>query len=417
MDVNPLFLEFNQLIDRLDVSYDWEAMVMGFTSQWDPHWGANFWKSSGENHLWWPKQKQPGFDWEKKIDEIVFLLARNYDNLYLQFESGQTDWYMCLRGGKDIAAMRPKQKEGNFTLHQLGPDAGDMFLAVNMNSDAAKKGKLPEYKVNWFRDTRFRQAVSYAVDRAAIVRNIYRNMGYPTYATESVGVGPFTTPVEPIPLDTNKAKALLAEMGLTDHNGDGILDDAQGHKVAFTIVTNAGNATREETVNYLVSDLKKIGMDVNPLFLEFNQLIDRLDVSYDWEAMVMGFTSQWDPHWGANFWKSSGENHLWWPKQKQPGFDWEKKIDEIFYQGVQELDRPKRIAMYADVTRISREQQPVIFLAVKERVDAIRNKFGNVFPSPGPLWEFASLHNEDELFLLDKAGGGAGGSAPAAAAR
>ena len=46
----------------------------------------------------------------------------------------------------------------------------------------------------------------------------------------------------------------------------------------------------------------------------------------------------------------------------------------------------------------------VTFLAVKERVDAIRNKFGNMFPSPYPLWEFASLHNEDELFLLDAKG-------------
>jgi peptide/nickel transport system substrate-binding protein len=346
------------------------------------------------------------------LDEIVTLLARNYDNLYLQFETGQTDWYMCLRGGKDIAALRPKQKEGNFTLYQLGADAGDLFLTLNMNSDAAAKGKLPVYKVNWFRDTRFRQAVSCAVDRTAIVRNIYRNLGYPTYASMSVGEGPFIYPVQPINRDLAKAKSLLAEMGLIDRDGDGVLEDAQGHKVEFTILTNSGNATREETVNYLATDLKKIGMKVNPLFLEFNQLVDRMDVSYDWEGMVMGFTSQGDPHWGANFWKSNSENHLWWPKEPQPSFPWEKRIDEIFYTGIQELDREKRKAIYKEVTDISREQQPVIFLAVKERVDAVRNKFGNLFPSPAPLWEFASLHNEEELFLLDKAG-----SAPTASAR
>ena len=337
------------------------------------------------------------------LDEIVFLLARNFDIQFLQFEQGELDHYQCYRGGKDVAALRPKQEQGNFKLHQLGPDAGDVFLTFNMNLDAAKKGKVPEYKAEWFRDQRFRQAVSYAVDRSAIVRNIYRSLAHPTYATDSVGAGPFETPVEPIPRDLNKAKALLADMGLTDRNGDGVIEDAQGRKVQFTIVTNSGNTAREEMCTYLATDLRKIGMEVNSLPMEFNLLIDKLDVSYDWEAMVMGFTSMWDPHWGSNFWKSDSTNHLWWPKQKTPGFPWEKRLDEIFEQAIQELDRPKRKAMYVEVTRISYEQQPVIFLAVRERVDAIRNKFGNVFPSPYPLWEFAALHNEDELFLLSNA--------------
>lgn len=338
------------------------------------------------------------------LDEIVFLLAKNFDTQFLQFDQGEIDHYHCYRGGKDVAALRPKQQQNNFTLHQLGPDAGDVFMMFNMNLDAAKKGKIPEYKAQWFRDQRFRQAVSYAIDREAIVRNIYRNLAYPQYATESIGAGPFTTHVDPIPRSVDKAKALLADMGLTDRNGDGIIEDAQGRKVQFTIFTNAGNTAREEMCTYLATDLRKIGMEVNSLFLEFNQLIDRMDVSHDWEAMVMAFTSMWDPHWGSNFWKSDSRNHIWWPEQKQPGFPWEKRIDEIFEQAIQELDKEKRKAMYAEVTRISYEQQPVVFLAVRERVDAIRNKFGNVFPSPAPLWAHAALHNEDEMFLLENAG-------------
>ena len=350
------------------------------------------------------------------LDEIVFLLSRNYDTLYLNFERGNTDIYHCLRGGKDIASLRPMQEKGNFKLHQLGPDHGDIFLALNMNLDAAKGKKLPAHKVEWFRDQRFRLAISHAVDRTSIVRNIYRNLGYPQYASFSVAPGPFKIDVDPIPRDLDKSKALLADMGLTDRDGDGIIEDGEGRKVQFTIVTNSGNATREETCNYLATDLRKLGMEVNSLFLEFNQLVDRLDVSHDWEAMVMGFTSTWDPHGGSNFWKSSSTNHLWWPKQAQPGFPWEKRLDEIFVQGVQELDAAKRKALYAEAFRIAYDQQPMIYLAVKERVDAIRNKFGNLFPSQAPLWEFASFHNEDELFILDDAARGAGGNGGAAAA-
>ena len=335
------------------------------------------------------------------LDEIVFLISASFDTMFLQFDRKEIDLYQCYRGGKDISELRPKQEKDNFKLYQLGPEAGDTFLTFNMNSAAAKDKKLPEYKVNWFRDKRFRQAVSHAVDRGAIVRNIYRNLGHPQYSTESLGTGPFATPVAPIPLDLEKSNALLADMGLKDRNGDGIIEDDQGRKVQFTIVTNAGNTGRQEMCNYLATDLRKIGMEVNPLFLEFNQIITRLDVSYDWEAIVISFTSMWDPHWGANFWKSNSTNHLWWPKQSEPGFPWEKRIDEIYASGIQELDPAKRKTMYAEVTKIAYEEQPVVFLAVRERVDAARNKFGNLFPSAYTLWEFATMHNEDELFLLD----------------
>ena len=45
----------------------------------------------------------------------------------------------------------------------------------NLNDDI--EGRLPEMarKQKWFRDVRFRQAVSAAIDRAGIVRLVYRN--------------------------------------------------------------------------------------------------------------------------------------------------------------------------------------------------------------------------------------------------
>ena len=49
------------------------------------------------------------------------------------------------------------------------------FLMFNLNDDI--EGRLPEIarKQKWFRDVRFRQAVSAAIDRAGIVRLVYRN--------------------------------------------------------------------------------------------------------------------------------------------------------------------------------------------------------------------------------------------------
>ena len=334
------------------------------------------------------------------LDELVFLVAASTDIAYLNFERGLTDIFH-IRSGKDVASLKPKQPDGNFEFHALGPAHGTNFLALNMNEAAAQAGKLPPWKVKLFRDRRFRQAVSYATDRTSIVRNIFRNLGHAQYAPFTLAPGPFRMDVKPHPHDPAKARALLAEMGLTDRNGDKILEDADGNKVSFTIVTNSGNTIRQDMANYIATDLRAVGMEVNTLFLEFNQLIDQLDVSYNWEAMIMGFTSTWDPHGGANFWKSSSRNHLWWPEQKTPGFPWEKRVDEIFEKGVQELDKAKRKAMYNEWIQIIYDEQPVIYNAVPERVDVVRKRFGNLFPSPHPMTEIASFHNEDEVFILE----------------
>jgi peptide/nickel transport system substrate-binding protein len=350
----------------------------------------NFWKKDAAG------QKLP------YIDELVFIVTRDINAMLLNFQQGIVDSY-ALQSGKDVGELRPKQKEGNFTLYQLGPDAGTDFICFNMNLDAAKDGRIPDYKVKWFRDTRFRLAISYAIDRGAIVRNVLRQLGYPQAAPYTLSSGWFTNfDIRPHPYDPAKAKALLADMGIKDRDGDGILEDDQGHKIKFTVNTNAGNNVREETANFIVTDLKKIGMDVNQLFLEFNLLVDKINTRHDWECLVFALTGTPEPHWGANIWKSNGRLHLWWPSEKEPSFPWEKRIDEIFSQGIQELDKTKRRALYREWVEIIYREQPMVYTAMQERVIAVRNKFGNFFPSSHPT-RFAAWHNEEEIFVLDPA--------------
>jgi peptide/nickel transport system substrate-binding protein len=331
------------------------------------------------------------------LDEQVWQLAGNLNQLLLNFRQGITDIY-ALQGGKDVPELRPLQEKENFSIWQLGPDHGTTFVCFNMNLDAAKKGKVEEYKVNWFRDRRFRQAVSYAIDRDAMVKNIHRNLGYPQAAPYTRAPGPFkVSGIEPYPLDREKAKALLDEMGLKDRDGNGIREDEQGREVSFTLNTNSGNTTRENQCDFIRKDLEQVGIKVNILFLEFNLLIDKIDVSYDFEAIVMGFTGSQEPHEGANLWLSTGRAHMWWPEQKTPSTEWEKRIDQIFIQAIQEFDLAKRQALYREWIELVHLEQPKVFLTNIERVSALRNRFGNVFPSPAP--QYAVLQYEEHLYV------------------
>jgi peptide/nickel transport system substrate-binding protein len=331
------------------------------------------------------------------LDEQVWTITRDLNLMLVNFQRGITDIY-SLSGGKDVPELKRMQKQ-DFKLYQLGPAAGEEFMALNCNMDAAKKGKLPEYKANWFSDRRFRMACSHAIDRQAIVRNILRNLGYPLPAPYTVAPSPMTVQgIQPPAHDREKAKQLLDEMGLK-MGSEGVRVDGEGHPVAFTLTTNSGNTNREAMCDFIRKDLEGVGIRVNVLPLEFNALIDKLDNTYDWEAIVMGWTGGNEPNDGANFWKSSARYHMWWPEQKSPATDWEKRIDDIFYEGVQEFDPAKRKALYREWIEIVCREQPCVYLTTNERVGALRDKFGNVLPSPWPEHGKPLLQLEEYLFV------------------
>ncbi len=70
-------IDFNSLVSRLTSQpYDWEAVIIGLTGSMDPHFGRNVWHSSGTLHMWNPRQSKPQTQWEKEIDELFDLGAK-----------------------------------------------------------------------------------------------------------------------------------------------------------------------------------------------------------------------------------------------------------------------------------------------------------------------------------------------------
>ena len=55
----------------------------------------------------------------------------------------------------------------------------------------------------------------------------------------------------------------------------------------------------------------RIGVKVDYCPLEFTTLVDKLDSTYDWDVVLLGFTGGIEPNNGADFLRSSGALHLW----------------------------------------------------------------------------------------------------------
>jgi len=77
----------------------------------------------------------------------------------------------------------------------------------------------------------------------------------------------FNTSLRTRPYDPQNALKLLAQDGFHQQNGK--LIDRDGHSVEFSLVTGAGNKTRERMATMMQEDLSKIGIKLNVVTLDF----------------------------------------------------------------------------------------------------------------------------------------------------
>ena len=192
-----------------------------------------------------------------------------------------------------------------------------------------------------------------------------------------------------------RANEILDSIGWIDTDGDGIREDSAGNKIEFTLVTNTGNSVRDKVTTIVHQGMEQIGIKVDYKLIEFGDLVSQLTQSYDWEAMVIGFTGGSDPYGGIGFWHSSEALHLWSPNQQQPATKWEAEIDELYIMGSQELDRDRRVEHYRRAQEIAAENVPVIYTTLSERLSAVRNVFGNLTPTLYSLWDIRYLYRTD----------------------
>ena len=169
----------------------------------------------------------------------------------------------------------------------------------------------------------------------------------------------------------------------------------EGNEIEFSLVTNSGNSVRAAVGALVHEGMEEIGIKADYRLIEFSDLVSQLIESYDWEAMIIGFTGGTDPYSGISFWHSSEGLHLWYPNQPSPATEWEAEIDELYIMGSQELDHDKRVGYYQRAQEVAAENVPVIYTTLSERLSAVRNAFGNLTPTLYAFWDIRYLYRTD----------------------
>ena len=335
------------------------------------------------------------------FDNIVFTVVPDLNAMSLRFLSGESD-VDDIVFPYEYDQFKKESAKGKFALLEPGVGLEMSFLWFNENTNVDKNGKpyVDPKKLKWFRNQKFRQAVSYGIDREAIIRSVLSGRGIPAYSFETPGNKKWFNPdTVKYPHDPEKALALLKDIGIEKRNGDDFLTDAYGNKIEFVFNTNTGNGAREKTAVLIAADLKKLGMNVIFQPIEFNTLITKMDVTYDYECVLMGLApgTSADPSDSMNTVKSSGFTHMWFPRENSPSTEWEARLDYLMDAQMKTLDYTERKKDYDEVQEIIAEEQPLIFTVTPMYYAAVRSDIGNVRPTS--LTSYRATWNAEELYF------------------
>jgi peptide/nickel transport system substrate-binding protein len=328
------------------------------------------------------------------LDSIRLDIQRNRDIELLRFRRGEIHLINAL----DAEYFDRLQKESPAVTRDAGAGLDSEELWFNQVSGAP----LPEHKKTWFRSTEFRKAVSMAINRADLCRIVFGGHAQPAFGPVSPANHFWFNSSLPIPrYDSAAALRLLAQAGFRFEGG--VLRDSAGNRVEFTVITNAGNKSREQMATMIQQDLSEIGIKVNLITLDFPSLIERITRTYDYEACLLGLVNtDLDPNGQMNVWLSSAENHQWNPKQPTPATPWEAELDRFMRAQASATSDKKRKSDFDKVQQIVADQQPFIYLVNKDAMSAVSSAVLGASPAvldPHAYWNAESLRMAPEQAL------------------
>jgi peptide/nickel transport system substrate-binding protein len=329
------------------------------------------------------------------LNEILFRQVGDEESQVLRFLGGEGDLLNRV-SAKSFALLEKDANARQFALRDLGAGPEYNFLFFNLNPSSSVSSSVAA-KQTWFRDARFRRAISLSIDRAAMVRLVYggRATALATHVTPGIRLWK-NTAIPPPVRSVDEARKLLITAGFR-LGSDRTLRDKDGRAVEFTILVSSSNQQRAQMASMIQQDLKELGIQVQVAPLEQRTLLQRVLTSKNYEVCLFGLAfGDADPGSEMNMLVSSGPTHVWAPSQIKPGSAWEAEIDNLMRQQMATRGYAARKKLYDRVQEIEARETPIVSLLSPNVLVAARRRVGNFRPA---VLDHYTLWNAEELFL------------------
>ncbi|MBX3071843.1 MAG: ABC transporter substrate-binding protein [Thermomicrobiales bacterium] len=253
-----------------------------------------------------------------------------------------------LETGDSDSAVWPLTPEDNLRLAE-----DDNFVTFVTSSLAVNHFPLNnEHPV--LSDKSVRKAMMHAIDREAVIDEIFSGTAVLATANLSPAMAQFFNPdVTQYPYDVEAAAALLDEAGWV--LGDGDIREKDGQACAFTCTTISGDQTRRPEAELVQQYLREVGIDMQLEEAPVATILEQLRAG-NMDASLFNWTyggDDADPDASVAL-RSDGTNNF-------SHFN-NARVDELLDLGIQELDPDARAEIYKEIQAIVADEVPFLFM-------------------------------------------------------
>lgn len=300
------------------------------------------------------------------LDKVVFKIIPDQVTLLTQLRSGEID---CME------SIPPAEVDN---LRRNNPELQIFHFPTRAYNYVGWNGAHP-----LFRSIRIRRALTMAIDRKLIIDNLRYGFAEECTSPFVPLIWAYNPDIKAIPYDPEKARETLAEEGFTDSDGDGWLDRG-GAVFEFELLTNYGNQLRMDTQIMVQEMLRKIGIKVNPITLEWTVMLDR-HKSAQFDAVVTSWRistkADLSPIWSCEAMRKGGYNRINYCNPT---------VDSLNALACSMLDFEKARPLFYKVQELIYNDQPYTFLYVGHALNALHGRFRDA--RPDAIGMYHNLH-------------------------
>ncbi len=302
-------------------------------------------------------------DTQPSFSRILWKIIQNDSARLTTFRNGEIDTYSARPLEYESLKQDPQITAASQNFEYMPPVVGYSYIAWN---------QLRGGKPTRFADRRVRQAMTYLTDVDRVIKDVM--LGYAEPAVSPFGPNsPQHDPaLTPYAYDLGKAKALLAEAGYRDGNGDGVLEDAQGQPFEFKLTYFQANDDTKRIVLLLKDLYAKAGVKLIPTPQEWPVMLENLEKK-DFDAITLGWTSSIETDLFQAFHGSQavskGDNFV---SYQNP------ELDVLIDQARRTVDEKLRMPFWRQAEHVLYADQPYTFLMRRKSLLFVDRRIKNV---------------------------------------
>lgn len=246
-----------------------------------------------------------------KLDRVVWSIVPDANAALAQLLGGQADFLEFVP--PDQVHLIDSSKADRPLPY---PNLQYAFLGFNLVDTANSTRPHPI-----FGDVRVRRALSMALDRPAMLQNVYGSVGRKSYGPFPRTISFADTTLRLLPYDVNAAKALLDSAGWREP-APGAVRQKNGVPLRFGLTAPISSRPRVAYSVLLQEQLRRVGAQADLQQLQGNLVFDRM-VKRKFDAMLVGQSTDPSPsgfkqQWGSAAVPPAGQN---WTSYRNPVYD------------------------------------------------------------------------------------------------